>query len=223
MERMIQHIYLLPLFISTVLSFRALGRKWPASYGLFSILLLIIFLVELLAYLWKFYFVTFRNWPYSQSNLWLYNSFLIPQYLLYMAVYYKALHSKKTRTIIVILAVVYLVFAAVNFSLQGIHGIDSYTLAMADGIVLFMTVAWFNQVLREKEIIRLTAHPMVWISVGAFIFHAANLPYILSLDFLIHNDISLAIALFYIFLALNCIMYSFYTIAFLCHPPPRIS
>ena len=211
---------MLPLFVSAVLSCRFLGRKRPAAYRIFSILLLTIFLVELLAYLWKFYFVTFRNWPYSQSNLWLYNSFLIPQYLLYMAVYYKALHSNKIRTIILLLAVGYAVFAMVNiFFLQGIHNIESYTLAMADGIVIFMTVAWFNQILREKEIIRLTMHPMVWISVGAFIFHAANLPYILSLDFLIHNDISLAIALFNIFLALNCIMYSLYTIAFLCPRP----
>jgi hypothetical protein len=141
-----------------------------------------------------------------------------------MAVYYKVLHSTKLKRAILALAVAYPVFAVVNnIFWQDINSFDSYTLAMADGIVIFMTIAWFNQVLRESEIIRLATHPMVWISVGAFIFHAANLPYILSLDFLIHNDVPLAIALFYIFLTLNCIMYSLYIIAFLCQPPPPTS
>ena len=223
MERMFQHIYMLPLFISTVLSLKSFRRRWPAPYRLFSILLLFIFIIELFAYLWKFYFINFRNWPYSKSNLWLYNSFLIPQYLLYMAFYYQILRKTYIGQIIPVLAIAFTAFAVVNMLFwQSIHSIESYTLAMASSIVIVMVVTWFNKMLKEKEIINLSTHPATWISVGAFIFHSANIPFILSLNYLVNNNMSLALALFYIFLALNCIMYMSYIIAFLCQPPQPI-
>jgi len=222
MQRMIQHLYMVPLFISMFLSFKSFRMKWPPPYRTFSILLITISGTELLAYLWKFFFFNLRNWPYSQSNLWLYNSFLIPQYLGYMAVYYQALESVRIKKTIIGLAIAYAVLGLLNnFFLQGIHNVDSYTVVMAGSIVIFMTVAWFNQTLRGKELIRLQSHPMTWISLGALIFHAAELPYILSLNYLVRINIPLALALFYIYLSLNCIMYTAYIIAFLCQTPPR--
>jgi hypothetical protein len=89
----------------------------------------------------------------------------------------------------------------------------------ASAIVLFLTISYFEQLRKEKEVIRLTKHPMAWLSLGAFIFHAATLPYIICLDYLIQHNVSLAIALYYIYLGLNCILYSLYSVAFLCQKP----
>jgi hypothetical protein len=137
-----------------------------------------------------------------------------------MFVYYQVITSKKINRLILILALVFTGFAVFNeIYFQGLHNIDSFTLAMASGIIIFVTVTFFNELLKDKDIIRLSRHPMVWISAGALIFNTAELPYILSLNYLNHNDIPLAIALFYVFLTLNCIMYSLYIIAFLCPPP----
>ena len=220
MQSLIWHIYMLPLFISMLLSLKSFRRSWHVHYRTFAVLLLFVFLIESIAISWSYYFTFRKGRPFSPSNLWLYNLFLIPQYLLYMALYYQVIRSALLKRILIGIGIVYTCFAVINMLfLQHIDGFDSYTLAMADGIVIFMTVSYFNQLLGEKEIVRLNGHPLVWISVGAFIFHAANLPYILALNYLIHTNIPLAIALFYIFLALNCIMYSLYIIAFLCRPP----
>jgi len=219
---LIQYLYLLPLSISTVLGLKSFRYRWPAPYITFSILLLSIFFVETTAILWKYRVISIRHWPYSNSNLWIYNSFLIPQYLLYMAVYYQVIRSRAVKKIIIGLAVFFTLFALTNeLFIQHIYAIDSYTLAISSSIVIFLSIAYFEQLRKEKEIIRLTTDPMVWISLGAFIFHAADLPYLLMLNYLIHTNISLAIALYYIFVALNCIMYSLYTVAFLCNPHPH--
>jgi hypothetical protein len=210
---------MLPLFLSALLSLRSFREKWAPPLKTFSILLLTIFFVEAMALLWKYYFVTLPNWPYSKSNLWLYNSFLVPQYLLYLAVYYRVIASPLLKRVIVALAVLFTLFAIVNILfIQDIHSINSYTLAFASCIVIFLTVAYFEQLRKQEEVIRLTDHPMVWISLGAFVYHAADLPYLLGLNYLIRTNVALAVALFYIYLALNCVMYSLYTIAFLCKP-----
>jgi hypothetical protein len=220
MQRMIQHIYIIPLLICMLLSLKSFRLKWPISYRIFSILLFCVFTVELFAIIWKYYLHGLSNSHFSKSNLWLYNLFLIPQYILYLAVYYNAFASKNVKKVIIITGGFFLCFAILNIIFfQPINTVNSYTLLFADLIVIFLTVSYFEELRKQKDIINLTQHPLVWISLGAFIFHSANIPYLLSLEFLIHNNVSLAITLFYIYLGLNCLMYSFYTIAFLCQNP----
>lgn len=217
MQRLIQHIYILPLLISTLLSLKSFRLSWPAPYKAFSVLLLCILIIETFAILWKYVLFSKLGSGHSNSNIWLYNCFLIPQYLLYMFTYYQVLRSKLIKKIIFITAILYSVLTVVNILfLQPVNSINSYSLIAASLIILFLTTTYFEQLRNEKDIIELKSHPMVWISLGAFIFHAANLPYIISLNYLIHYNISLAVALFYIYLALNCVMYTLYSIAFLC-------
>lgn len=222
MLKVIQHIFLLPLFISAVLSLKAFVRQWPAPYRIFSVLLLSVLFVEVFALLWKVFLYNAWGWSYQPSNLWIYNSALLPQYLLYLLAYYRVLRSPALRRTIVRAACLFTAFFFINITyLQPITTINSYSIIMASGIITFLTVSYFEQVRKSTEIITLTADPMAWISLGAFIFHAANLPYMISLNYLNRFDVSLAISIFYIYMALNCIMYTFYSIAFLCNPPSR--
>jgi len=220
MQRVIQHIYILPLFASMLFSLKSFRLNWPTPYKTFSILLIYITTVEIISILWKYLLYNIFPTHFSNSNLWLYNCFLIPQYLLYMLVFYQIINSLVIKKIIIISAVVYTLFAILNnVFLQSIFMINSFTLILASIIVIFLTVSYFEELKNKKDIENLAAHPMTRISLGAFIFHCANLPYMISLDYLIHNNIPLAVALFYIYLGLNCIMYSLYLIAFLCRYP----
>lgn len=220
MQKMVQHIYLIPLFLSMLFSLKSIRFRWPLQYRIFSILLICVFFVEVLALLWKYYFYDFGHWNYSNSNLWLYNSFLIPQYLLYMAVYYKVIKSRKIKNGIIASGIFFSFFVIVNnIYFQSIDTINSFAIVAASIIVVLLTVLYFEQLRNEKEIIRLKGHPMVWISLGAFIFHAASLPYMISLNYLIQNNVPLAVELFYVYLGLNCTMYSLYLIAYLCQRP----
>lgn len=221
MQKVLQHIYIIPLLLSTLLSLKSFRLSWPTPYKMFSFLLVCITVVEITAILWKYFFYSkIGAGHFSNSNIWLYNCFLIPQYLLYMLVYYKLLISSFLKKTIVITAILFSVFTVINLLFfQPIDTINSFPLIVASLIMLLLTTGYFEQIRKGKEIIQLTSEPMIWISLGAFIFHTANLPYIISLNYLIHNNIPLAIALFYIYLGLNCIMYTFYSIAFLCPHP----
>lgn len=220
MQRMIQHIYIIPLFLSMLFSLKSIRLKWPVQYRIFAVLLICVSIVELFALLWKYWLFDIGNQHYSDSNLWLYNSFLIPQYLLYMATYYKVIKSFTIRKAILVTGFFFALFAIFNFFyFQPIDTVNSYTIIFACLIVILLTAAYFEQLIKEKDIIRLTTHPMAWISLGAFIYHTACLPYMITLNYLIANNVSLAVTLFYIYLGLNCIMYSLYSIAYLCQHP----
>ncbi len=221
MQKLLQHIYVIPLFLSMLLSLKTFRLKWPAPYRYFSILLIVIFVTETLAISWKYFFHnTELLGNYSNSNLWLYNIFLLPQYCLYLYIYFLVLKSRRQKYVIKILGLVYPVFVITNILLiQHIHSVSSYSLILSSAIILFLTICYFEQLRNQNEIINLSSHPMSWLSLGAFIFHAANLPYIICLGYLVKHNVSLAIALYYIYLFLNCLLYTLYCIAFLCRTP----
>lgn len=221
MQKLLQHIYIIPLFISMLLSLKVFRLKWHAQYKTFSILLIVIFSTEIFAISWKYYLhKNIGSGDYSNSNIWLYNIFLIPQYLLYLRIYYLIIRSSAVKKAIAIIRILLPAFIIINLLFfQPINTINSYSIVASSAVVLFLSISYFEQLRNETEIIKLTSHPMVWLSLGAFIFHAANLPYIISLNYLIHNNIHLAVALYYIYLGLNCILYTFYSIAFLCRYP----
>jgi hypothetical protein len=204
-----------------LLSLKVFRLRWPAHFKLFSCLLIAISLTELLAISWKYYLHTvFGNKNYSNSNLWLYNILLAPQYLLYMQIYCKVIRSHRIKKIISLLKILYPIFVVINLLyFQPLNTINSYSIIVSSTITVFLTITYFEQLRNDNEIISLKSNPMVWLSLGGFIFHAANLPYIISLNYLISNNLSLAVALYYIYLGLNCIMYTLYSIAFLCRNP----
>ncbi len=218
MNKIINHIYLLPLFIAAVLSIRSITQKWAISYRVFSVLLASSFLVELTAVAWRYFLVDTLNWPYSFSTIWLYNSFLIPKCLLYISVYYYAIRSVAVKRMIIITAILLTLFAVINFFfLQPVGVFKGYTIVIPYSIIIFLSIIYFDQLLKQKEIIRLRSHPMVWISLGTFLFHISVLPYLISLNYLTGHYISLALSLYYISLVSSCIMYFLYSIAFLCN------
>jgi hypothetical protein len=218
MPKFIYYIYLLPLLLSAVFSLRAFRLNWPSLYKHFSIFLFSTLFIEGFAICWKL-FLHSSVGNYSMSNLWIYNCYLIAQYLFYLYFYYLATRNSNVKRWIVALAGIYFLFSLINvIFIQPIHTVNSYTIIAASLIMLFLTLTYFIELLRDKEIKNLTSEPLVWISIGAFIFHIGNLPFFIFLNTLNKTNLSLALTLFKIILILNSLMYSFYAIAFLCQP-----
>ncbi|MBN9382109.1 MAG: hypothetical protein J0H74_15175 [Chitinophagaceae bacterium] len=197
----ISDIYLVPLFLSVILSLRSFGQKWAVQYRLFSILLISNLLVEVIA-------------RFMTRNFLLYNIYLIPQYLLYMSVFYFELRSTLLKRIILYMGFIFGALGIINLSyFQGLHSFTSYTYVLAITIMIALSILYFYQIVEQKEMVRLSTEPMFWISTAILISHSGNLPL-----FLVFNHIapSLLEKLIYILLVMNFIMYSLYAIAFLC-------
>jgi hypothetical protein len=220
MQRVLQHVYIIPLFISMLFSLKSFRLNWHIAYKRFSILLICVFIAEIAAILWKYVLHNIGPLHFSNSNLWLYNSFLIPQYLLYLFVFYKVFESNFIKNFIVLFSFIFTAFAVLNnIFFQSIYVVDSYTLIFASAIIIFLAFSYFEELRGKIEVTKLSTIPMVWIALGALIFHLANLPYLISLEYLIKHNLTLAITLYYIYLGLNCIMYTLYSIAYLCPNP----
>jgi hypothetical protein len=220
MIMVMQHLYLIPMLVSAILSLKAFRLSWPLAYKIFSIFLFTALFTELLGNLWHYYLHGFNGWHYSPNNAWIYSASFIPQYGLLMFVYHQVLDSKIIKRLIVVTALAFSVFAIFNFCCwQKNLVINSYTHIAADGIMLLLVFAYFEQVRKGKGLVKLSAQPMVWISLGVLIFHLLSIPYLLSINYLYLNYKSLATSFIYVYLLFVFATYVLYSKTFLCPTP----
>jgi hypothetical protein len=179
--------------------------------------------MELFAISWKLWLHDTGGWHYSKANTWIYNVYYIPEYLFYFLFYYYAPIFKVIRqSFYLTMSVVFLCGSALNlFFIQGFFQLDTYTIVAGNIGVLIMTLMYFIWELKHGQPKGITQSPLFWISIGAFIFHMASLPYFVFINYLSRNNLPLAIGLFNILLVLNIFMHSMYLAAFLCKQTSR--
>lgn len=213
------YIYLIPLVLCAIISLRSFRLEWLRNYRSFAVFIWITLLVEAFAIAWKWYLFKTAYWNFSKSNLWIYNFFLILRLLFYLLFYFQHLSSHKMKTIILYSTILLSIFGLLNyFIIQKTNEINSYSIVIDHLVIILLSLSFFSQVLNATVIIKLTTHPMVWISLGTFIYFSSTLPFFISLGYASKNNVSLAISMLYINTALNTLMYSFYLISFLCKP-----
>ena len=212
------YIFLIPVFLSAMASLRAFRKNWPWPYRSFSLFLFVVLFVEIFAVLWTAWLHAQFPVAYNAHNGWIYNPFMIIEYLFYVFFFLRVLHLKKLqRKMLTLFAFLFTVWSILNMLLvQGISRLNTYSLLVSSLMVVYLSISYFLQLLRDRKIITLTKQPMFWIATGAFFYHLCSIPYFIFLNYTARTNLDLAISLSKIMAVLNWIMYSSYTIAFLC-------
>jgi hypothetical protein len=212
-------IYLIPLFFSAIFSLNSFRLKWSEKYKVFSIFLLASFAIELFAISWKWHLYKTDYWIFAKSNLWVYNLFLLIRFSVYTYFFYNLLESPFIKKAIRFFYIPLILLGILNYFLfETPHKVDNMAIIIVHIIVTILCLIFFREVLKAKTLITLTKHPAIWISLGAFLYHSATLPFFIFLNYLIKVNPTLAISCLNINQALNIIMYSLFFISFLCNP-----
>ncbi len=220
MPNFVHYLYLIPLSLSAIFSLKTFKSQWAKRFRLFSVFLMATFFVELFAISWKLVLHQTAYWDYSKSNLWIYNIYLVPQYLFYFTFFSLEVQSIWLKNVRRPLSIIYGLFGLANMAfIQGMSQLNTYSIIAGSALVLLGSVSYFSKELNRPEPSPVTTYPTFWIAAGSFIFHTVSLPYFISINYLSRTNLAMAITLFNILLVLNVIMYLFYLIAFLCNNP----
>lgn len=213
------YIYLLPMLLSAIFSIKAFKKKWPQPFRAFTVLIFCTLCIELFALWWNLSLHATSFWHYQPTNMWVYNFYLLPQYLFYFYFFYKVLKSSRVKAAIVLLACIFISFALFNYwFLQGPFIANSYTIIFCYVSVVVLDIFLLNQLSKDDEVVELMKSPVLWMVAGMFIFHFCSLPCFIFLNYLNITNINLSLSFYYTIQLLNIIMYSFYLISYLCNP-----
>jgi hypothetical protein len=203
------YTYLVLIVISFLASLSVYIQKDNAIYfKVFPVFLLVTFLVEMIAR---------QIGLTGGSNLWLYNIWSALEfgfYLYFFSAIYRNQSAKRTALYAML---GYLLVAFVNiFLIQGLKRFHTYTFMLGCVLVIAFGASYFFQLIRVPQAGKLSRNPAFWITAGLMIYYCCDLPVFGAMNYMTNLSRSTTNKLLVVYNFMNIILYSFFTVAFLC-------
>jgi hypothetical protein len=201
-----------------IVSVLAYARLRGTAFRLFPLFLLFIVLVELVGrYM--------RTVLKMHSNAWLYNISTTLEFLFYAYIFRQSLQNKAYKNLAFWFILIYPLAVLTNMLfVQGFFWFHSYTMVLGSFFMLIFCCLFFYEVFLNPLELELHREPMFWISTGILFFYLGDFSYNLYYNILTKYGLDTGRNLFLsINNNLNLVLYSCFTIAFLCKRSPRRS
>jgi hypothetical protein len=180
----------------------------PIYLKVFPIFLIITFLVEIIA----------RKIGNAQgNNLFLYNLFSASEFTFYLYFFYGIYKGKAAKKIALYAMIIYLVLALVNiFFVQGLKVFHTYTFMLGCVLMIGFGAYYFYRLLKEPQTGKISRDPTFWITAALMIYYCCDFPVFGILNYITRLSPTVYSGLLVVYNLMNIILYSLFTVAFLC-------
>jgi hypothetical protein len=197
-------------FLTSLLIFKR--PETPFYLKLFPGFLLITISVE---------FLTLYLWNLSMENYQAYNYFTAFEFCFYLFIFSKIIRTPRVRRIITYTIIPYLTLALANILFFQKNTFHSITYSLGCLLIVTCAIYYFFELFQSPSSIRLTKEPSFWISSGLLFYYCCSLPFIGLTGLLSTMPKIFLNNVYYILIGINVLLYSLFTIAFLCKIPIR--
>lgn len=197
-------VEILSLFASLTLYFQ---REAPRYLKLFPIFLLLTLLVELTGFLLT---------RYKIDNVFLYKIFIAIEFEFYLYTLYGIIRSKKFKKVILYALCTYPLITFINTWLVDLNAFNSVSYSVGCLLVVLSCIYYFFELFRLPKAVNLSREPAFWICTGLLFYYSCSFPLYGLYNFLFTASGIILRNLGFILTLLNVILYSLFTIAFLC-------
>lgn len=208
MNKILFIIHLTIVFTSFVCSI--INRKnLPGYFRLFTLLTGVTFVVESIG----FYFLFFSTGPRQV----LYHFYVPFMYALLAIIYAKAMHTAwKKRLITWSIPGFWLLAIYLSVFVQHTYVVNTYATVVVSILIVLLALFYYYELLQKEGSYSLVRDPLFWISTANLIFYAGVFLLMGFLNYLMKEMPILSKKLMVINYFLNYILYSFYSVGFLC-------
>jgi hypothetical protein len=164
--------------------------------------------------------VEYYGWKMSQKNfntILLYNFFSLFEFIYYLYFFTYLFNSPTIKKSILLVIVLYLGFTILNiFLLQGKNTFHSHTYVLGCILIVVASIAYFYFLFRFPETGSLTRNPFFWIATGLMFYYTCTFSLYGLENFITEKMRYYNKVLFLITDLLNILLYTLFTIGFLC-------
>jgi hypothetical protein len=215
MKHLIQYGTFSIILVSYISSLNAFRLDMPGNLKAFSRYLLFVFIGESFAFAWPRWLYQLTSMP--RGNAWMYNILHLIFYVFLIWFFYSLLKIPLLKKLGRVLGLVLVLFAITNMCFfQGMGKLNNYTELLAAFILVFLSLAYYYQLLHNKEVVSLHRDPYFWISTGVFVNHLGSVMSFFLIDVMgmISEEGASKVHMVIVFSGL--LMYLTFIIAFLC-------
>lgn len=169
-------------------------------------------------FLWFVFIVDFGIGGYvgkvlKVDNSWVYNIYFLISFLFYFNWYYKIIHKKSFKQVILFLALLFVLLDIYSFIFEDIDEYHIKVFVFGAIINLIATLFYFSELLASKVMIHIKFKLSFWIATALLLFNVGMIPFMIYTDEILSSDAQLyGIVL----LCFNLILYTCYSIGFIC-------
>lgn len=205
--------------------------NFPIQYYFIALSLLASIIVfikkELSGYLKLFPFfltvtliVEIAGWWFTEHNMEtaaFYNFFSLFEFVFYMYVLKNIILSQRIKTVISYTIIIYSVLTLINiFFIQKINTFHTLTYSIGCLLIVIISMYYFFELFKSPSAVNLKKEPAFWIASGLLFFYTCTLPFF-GLANYINSVLPVLVRNFKSILSmLNVLLYSLFTVAFLC-------
>ncbi|MGN6543108.1 MAG: hypothetical protein ACTHKY_20025 [Ginsengibacter sp.] len=202
-------IGLIPVLISLLISIIFYKRLKPSWLRLFTWFLLFSMLISITGYFYSFYLKT--------GNHFIFNLYLLVQFLFYFGIFYKTFQTKKLKTFTLFVSICFLIYLLINFIfLDGFHTFNSLAFTIGSVLTILFCLLYFGALFNADGFINYFKIPMFWIATGILFFFVGNFLYLSFLNYILENNLDSGGNIYeVIIITLNLLLYCFFSIGFL--------
>jgi hypothetical protein len=185
-----------------------LGRPTALYQRMFPFFLLIALCTEITAW---------RLSVNSLPNAALYNFFSVAAFLFYMSVIMQEVFALKAKRAIKYVMIIYTIISLINILfIQKIHIFHTMTFSIGCLVIVVTCLYYFYELFQVPRSIDLKKEPAFWIVSGLVFYYLCTLPILGALNYLYTFPDVISASIEQIITILNVLLYSLFTIAFLC-------
>lgn len=173
----------------------------------FPFFLLLTIIVEIIG------IVMFRQ---GKSNILLYNLFAVLTIDFYLFIIRSLIRSLVFRRVIFVTLIIYPILSVVNIAFFQIGAFHSITYSLGCLFIVAACIMYFFELFQLKYAINLLKEPAFWICSALLFFFTCTLPFFGMTNFLFRVSPVIIQNLGAIMNIINFLLYSLFTIAFLC-------
>lgn len=205
---MMYYLYILVLCLCFLCSLISFSRNYAPQLKLFSVLLGITVLAEIIA---EFYIKHL-----NRSNHPVYNVYMLVEYGFYVSFFRLLLRNRYLRKAINIsLVVLPLIWCITIRYIFGLSHWDSYFLLLGDTFTLILCFFYFYELFASDELKNFSTTPEFWIVAATFIYCCCEIPFTGMLNYLALHYEAVALFLKTAMQFLNILMYCIIGVAYL--------
>jgi len=131
-----------------------------------------------IAYFTNYKYFGFVKDTVLSNNVWLYNTFMLVGVLFYMNYFAAYIHSKKTKKVLFITTLIYVLSALINLYVSDIYfkGASAFTLIVGTILLLITVILFYFDLLKTDKIFNIKKYLPFYVSIGILIFYVCITP-----------------------------------------------
>ena len=159
-------------------------------------------------------------WWLTENNIntiVFFNFFSLFEFVFYMYVLKNIILSPRIKTVISITIIIYSALALINiFFIQKMYTFHTLTYSIGCLLIVLISIYYFFELFKSPSAVNLKKEPAFWIVTGLLFFYTCTLPFFGLANYIYRVLPVLARNFEAILSMLNVLLYSLFTVAFLC-------